>query len=43
MNGKNIMKSTDASPPTNDPDEWLELQVFDRYDTVEQEIYVLIW
>ncbi|CAB4136060.1 hypothetical protein UFOVP1549_58 [uncultured Caudovirales phage] len=27
----------------NDPDEWLELQVFDRYDTVEQEIYVLIW
>lgn len=27
----------------NDPDEWLELQVFDRWDTVEQEIYTLIW
>ena len=28
---------------TSDPDEWLELQVFDRYDTVEQEIFTLIW
>jgi hypothetical protein len=26
-----------------DIDEWLELQVFNRYDTVEQEIYTLIW
>jgi hypothetical protein len=28
---------------TSDPDEWLELQVFDRYDTVEQEVLSLIW
>ena len=27
----------------NDPDEWLELQVFDRYDTVEQQIFTLLW
>jgi hypothetical protein len=27
----------------NDPDEWLELQVFDRYDTVEQQIFTAIW
>ena len=27
----------------NNPDEWLELQVFDRYDTVEQQIFSLIW
>ena len=27
----------------SDPDEWLELQVFDRYDTVEQEIYLPVW
>ena len=27
----------------SDPDEWLELQVFDRYDTVEQEIFTIIW
>jgi hypothetical protein len=26
-----------------DADEWLELQVFDRYDTVEQELFTLIW
>lgn len=25
----------------NDPDEWLELQIFDRYDTVEQQIFAL--
>jgi hypothetical protein len=25
----------------NDPDEWLELQVFTRYDTVEQDIFSL--
>ena len=25
----------------NDPDEWLELQVFDRYDTVEEQIFVI--
>lgn len=23
----------------SDPDEWLELQIFDRYDTVEQAIF----
>lgn len=28
---------------TADPDEWLELQVFDRYDTVEQEVLLPIW
>ena len=27
----------------NNPDEWLELQVFDRYDTVEQQIFSLVW
>ena len=27
----------------NNPDEWLELQVFDRWDTVEQEIFSLVW
>ena len=27
----------------SNPDEWLELQVFDRYDTVEQEIFSLVW
>ena len=27
----------------NNPDEWLELQVFDRWDTVEQEIFKLVW
>jgi hypothetical protein len=27
----------------DDPDEWLELQVFDRWDTVEQEIFTLVW
>ena len=27
----------------NDPDEWLELQVFDRWDTVEQEIFIKLW
>jgi hypothetical protein len=27
----------------DDADEWLELRVFDRYDTVEQQIYSLIW
>lgn len=27
----------------SNPDEWLELQVFDRWDTVEQEIYRLVW
>ena len=27
----------------NNPDEWLELQVFDRWDTVEQEVLSLIW
>ncbi len=27
----------------DDPDEWLELQVFDRWDTVEQEIFSLVW
>ena len=26
---------------TDDFDEWLELQIFDRYDTVEQQIFVL--
>ena len=26
---------------TNDFEEWLELQIFDRYDTVEQQIFVL--
>lgn len=26
-----------------DADEWLELRVFDRYDTVEQELFTLIW
>jgi len=24
----------------SEPDEWLELQVFDRFDTVEQEIFI---
>jgi hypothetical protein len=24
----------------SDPDEWLELEVFDRYDTVEQDIFI---
>jgi hypothetical protein len=24
----------------HDSDEWLELQIFDRYDTVEQEIFI---
>jgi hypothetical protein len=28
---------------TSDVDEWLELQVFDRWDTVEQEVLSLIW
>ena len=28
---------------TSDPDEWLELKIFNRYDTVEQEILKLIW
>lgn len=28
---------------TSDADEWLELQVFDRWDTVEQEVLSLIW
>ena len=28
---------------TSNPDEWLELQVFDRWDTVEQEVLSLIW
>ena len=27
----------------SNPDEWLELQVFDRYDTVEQQIFSLVW
>ena len=27
----------------NDPDEWLELQIFDRWDTVEQEIFIKLW
>ena len=27
----------------SNPDEWLELQVFDRWDTVEQEIFSLVW
>lgn len=27
----------------SDPDEWLELQIFDRYDTVEQQIFTLVW
>ena len=27
----------------DDPDEWFELQVFDRYDTVEQQIFTAIW
>ena len=26
---------------TSDFEEWLELQIFDRYDTVEQQIFVL--
>jgi len=26
-----------------DADEWLELRVFDRYNTVEQELFTLIW
>ena len=26
---------------TNDFEEWLELQIFDRYDTVEQQIFAL--
>ena len=25
----------------DNPDEWLELQVFDRYDTVEQQIFII--
>lgn len=25
----------------NDPDEWLELQVFDRFDTIEQQVFTL--
>ena len=25
----------------HNPDEWLELEVFDRYDTVEQEVFVI--
>ena len=25
----------------DDPDEWLELQVFDRVDTVEEEIFII--
>ena len=25
----------------SDPDEWLELQVFDRFDTVEQQVFVI--
>ena len=28
---------------TSDVDEWLELQIFDRWDTVEQEVISLIW
>ena len=28
---------------SDDVDEWLELQVFDRWDTVEQEVISLIW
>ena len=28
---------------TSSADEILELQIFDRYDTVEQEIFSLIW
>ena len=27
----------------NNPDEWLELQVFARVDTVEQEIFSVVW
>ena len=25
----------------SDPDEWLELQIFDRFDTVEQQIFTI--
>ena len=25
----------------SEPDEWLELQVFDRYDTVEQQVFTI--
>ena len=25
----------------HNPDEWLELEVFDRYDTVEQEVFAI--
>ena len=25
----------------DNPDEWLELQVFDRYDTVEQQVFII--
>jgi hypothetical protein len=25
----------------SDADEWLELQVFDRYDTVEQQVFII--
>ena len=25
----------------NDPDEWLELQIFDRFDTIEQQVFTL--